>query len=126
MTIDFPWNRSSAAALSVRIASLSVTALRAIDSLKVLLSPFLPFSAERLNITLGYDQPLFGEQKIETIEEDERTHGVLTYDSSQANGRWVHSELKPGQRLGKPAPLYKKLDEAIVEQERGRLGQPID
>jgi methionyl-tRNA synthetase len=107
-------------------ATTVYTALRAIDSLKVLLSPFLPFSAERLNTALGYDQPLFGEQKISTIEEEERAHSVLTYDSSRANGRWAHSELKPGQRLGKPAPLYKKLDDSIVEQERGRLGQPID
>ncbi len=107
-------------------AATVYTALRAIDSLKVLLSPFLPFSAERLNTTLGYDQPLFGEQKIATIEEEERAHSVLTYDSSRANGRWAHSELKPGQRLGKPAPLYKKLDESIVEHERGRLGQPIE
>ncbi len=107
-------------------ATTVYTALRAIDSLKVLLSPFLPFSAERLNTTLGYDQPLFGEQNIETIEEEERAHNVLTYDGSRASGRWAHSELKPGQRLEKPTPLYKKLDESIVEQERGRLGQRID
>jgi methionyl-tRNA synthetase len=107
-------------------ATTVYTALRAIDSLKVLLSPFLPFSAERLNTALGYDQPLFGEQKISTIEEEKRAHSVLTYDSSRANGRWAHSELKPGQRLGKPTPLYKKLDDSIVEQERGRLGQPTD
>jgi len=107
-------------------ATTVYTALQAIDSLKVLLSPFLPFSTERLNTALGYDQPLFGEQTIATIEEQERAHSVLTYDSSRANGRWAHSELKPGQQLGKPAPLYKKLDESIVDQERGRLGQPTD
>jgi methionyl-tRNA synthetase len=107
-------------------ATTVYTALRSIDSLKVLLSPFLPFSAERLNTTLGYDQPLFGEQKIVTIEEEQRTHGVLTYDASRANGHWVHSELKPGQRLGKPVPLYKKLDDSIVEQERGRLSRDVD
>jgi methionyl-tRNA synthetase len=42
------------------------TALRAIDSLKVLLAPFLPFTAERLHTFLGYDQPLFGEQRRQT------------------------------------------------------------
>ena len=42
-------------------ASKSIyTALRAIDLLKVLFAPFLPFSCERLHTYLGYSQPLFG------------------------------------------------------------------
>ncbi len=43
------------------------TALRAIDSLKVLFAPFLPFTSEKLNQYLGYDTPLFGEQYIEEV-----------------------------------------------------------
>jgi hypothetical protein len=30
--------------------------------------------------------------------------------------------LPPGQQLAKPAPLYKKLDDEIIEAERARLG----
>ncbi len=37
------------------------TAIRAIDSLKILFAPFLPFTSERLHTFLGYNQPLFGE-----------------------------------------------------------------
>jgi methionyl-tRNA synthetase len=102
------------------------TALRAIDSLKILLSPFLPFSSERLHRMLGYEEPLFGELNIETFEESERSHNALTYDSSQASGRWEPSELPPGQVLREPEPLYRKLDEAVVEEERARLGKPVD
>jgi methionyl-tRNA synthetase len=102
------------------------TALRAIDSLKILLSPFLPFSSERLHTMLGYEEPLFGVLNIETFEESERSHNALTYDSTQASGRWEPSELPPGQILQEPKPLYRKLDEAVVEEERGRLGKSVN
>ena len=43
------------------------TAIRAIDSLKILLAPFLPFTSERLHEFLGYTQPLFGTQQVEKV-----------------------------------------------------------
>ena len=45
------------------------TALQAINGLKVLLSPFLPFSTEQLHRFLGYEAPLFGRQRIQTFIE---------------------------------------------------------
>jgi methionyl-tRNA synthetase len=105
-------------------ATTIYTALRAIDSLKVLFSPFLPFSSERLHRILGYDLPLFGEQKIVTYQESERPHQALIYDPAPASGAWEPSQLKPGQAMRQPEPLYRKLDESIVEEERARLGQP--
>jgi len=107
-------------------ATTVYTALRAIDSLKVLLSPFLPFTAERLHTILGYKKPLFGEQLITTYEETEHSHDALIYDPSQASGRWEASKIEPGQALEKPTPLYKKLDDSIIEEERSRLGQPTE
>ncbi len=103
-------------------AATIYTALRAIDSLKVLLAPFLPFSAERLHRMLGYDQPLFGQLKIETFREREREHQALVYDPAAACGRWEPSRLAAGQRLRPPEALYRKLDDSLVEQERARLG----
>ncbi len=99
------------------------TALRAIDSIKILLAPFLPFSSEQLHRLLGYRQPLFGEQRIVAYQEPSRAHEALIYDPSGASGSWAPSELAAGQALEPPAPLFPKLDEDIVEYERGRLGQ---
>lgn len=99
------------------------TALKAIDSLKVLMAPFLPFSSERLHRLLGYTLPLFGEQRIVTYQETTRDHDALVYDGANASGRWAPSDLRPGQRLEPPAPLYRKLDDSIVDEERARLGQ---
>jgi methionyl-tRNA synthetase len=98
------------------------TALRAIDSLKVLLAPFLPFTSERLHSYLGYSSPLFGEQVTEAHQDSLGEHTVLRYLPEKAIGRWEPSQLSPGQSLRQPQPLFRKLDEAIVEQERARLG----
>jgi methionyl-tRNA synthetase len=98
------------------------TALRAIDSLKVLLAPFLPFTCERLHAYLGYTRPLFGEQLVQTCSDTLGAHTVLRYLPGDANGRWEPSQLPAGQALQQPAPLFKKLDEGIVDQERSRLG----
>jgi methionyl-tRNA synthetase len=100
------------------------TALRVIDNLKVLLAPFLPFSAQTLHEYLGYDGQLFGELKIVEYAEETRNHKALVYDSSGAIGTWAKSELKPGQLLREPSALFIKLDPEIVEQERSYLGAP--
>ena len=107
-------------------ATTVYVALRAIDSLKVLLAPFLPFSSERLHTTMGYEKPIFGEQYIEAFQESSRTHDALLYDSSPATGRWEPSELEAGRKFQKPKPLFKKLDDSLVEEERSRLGTDID
>jgi methionyl-tRNA synthetase len=98
------------------------TALRAIDTLKVLFAPFLPFSTEKLHRYFGYAQPFFGEQKTELLRDELGEHRVLLYDGSQASGSWKLSELPAGQALQPPSPLFKKLEEKIVAEERARLG----
>jgi methionyl-tRNA synthetase len=99
------------------------TAIKAIDSLKILLAPFLPHSSEQLHRFLGYDQPLFGEQQIATYQEEARQHQALIYDGSKATGAWQPSQLAAGHTLREPKPLYQKLDPEVVEQERSRLGE---
>jgi len=98
------------------------TALRAIDSLKTLLAPFLPFTSQALHRMLGYGGQLFGSLEIRRYEETERAHKALIYDGSEATGRWVSGILPPGQALRPPVPLFKKLDESIVAEELARLG----
>jgi len=103
-------------------ATTVYTALRAIDSLKVLFAPFLPFTSERLNTYLGYKEPIFGQQVVETEEDDLGEHNVLRYKPGQATGRWEPSSLQPGRAFQKPKPLFKKLDSSLAEEERSRLG----
>ncbi|MEK7311786.1 MAG: class I tRNA ligase family protein, partial [Chloroflexota bacterium] len=97
------------------------TSLRAIDSLKTLFAPFLPFTSEKLHGYLGYDGSLFGAQTIETYTESNSEHEALTYDPTGAVGKWQPSQLKGGQPLRQPGPLFKKLDEKVAEEEVARL-----
>jgi len=103
------------------------TALKAIDSLKVLFAPVLPFTSEKLHGFFGYETPLFGEQYIQEISDALGTHKGLRYrPPALENGMaaaWKPSDLQPGQKLNQPEPLFKKLDESVVEQERSRLGK---
>ncbi len=98
------------------------TALRAIDCLKILFSPFLPFTSQRLHTFLGYTQPLFGVPFMEKRTDVLGEHNILRYNPAGASGRWEPSNLQPGQALVQPEPLFRKLDESVVEEERARLG----
>ncbi len=106
-----------------RAGTVLYVALRAIDSLKVLLTPFLPFSSQTLHELLGHDGYLAGPLEFREVEEQggER-HVVLTGDYSDWVGRWEPSALAPGQALREPRPLFKKLDpEQVVADELARM-----
>jgi len=104
-------------------ATTVYVALRIIDSLKTLFYPFLPFSSQKLHRMLGYEGDIVGQLRIETFQEERKPHRALCYDGSGLEGEWVPSRLSPGQLLGEPVPLFKKLDEKIVEEEMARLGK---
>ncbi|HEY61781.1 MAG TPA: methionine--tRNA ligase [Anaerolineae bacterium] len=106
-----------------KAAKTIYTALQAIDSLKTLFAPFLPFSSEQLHKYMGYSQPLFGIQTTEIISDELNEHTVLRYLSEQSVGRWTPSQLLPGKPIQQPAPLFRKLDAKIVEEERARLNK---
>jgi methionyl-tRNA synthetase len=95
--------------------------LRAVDNLKTILAPILPHTAQWLHEYLGYKGQLFGTQHVIEYQEETRSHEALTYDHSGAIGTWAASELPPGQALRKPAPLFKKLDESLIDEEYARL-----
>jgi methionyl-tRNA synthetase len=97
--------------------------LRAVDSLKILLAPFLPFSAQRLHELLGYDDVIAGPLEFRTIDDgDGREHVVLTGDYETWGGRWEPSTLPAGQSLREPQPLFAKLDpDTVVADELARM-----
>lgn len=110
-----------------RAAAITYTALRAIDSIKILLAPVLPFSSQRLHEYLGYEGYVAGPLEFREESEGEDTHVVLTGDYEQWVGRWAPSELPAGQALREPAPLFAKLDaDEVIEHELARMAGAAD
>ena len=106
-----------------RAATVLFVALRAVDSLKTLLAPFLPFTSQTVHELLGYDGWLAGPLEFRTAtEEDGSTHEVLTGDYESWVGSWAPSELTPGQVLLEPKPLFRKLPPETAAEELARLG----
>ena len=105
-----------------RAATILFVALRIVDTLKLIFTPFLPFSSQRLHELLGYDGWLSGPVEYREIEEaGGEPHTVLTGDYGTWVRLWEPSELPAGQKLREPEPLFKKLDPGIVEDELRRL-----
>jgi methionyl-tRNA synthetase len=103
-----------------RAATVLYVLLRAVDSLKIIFTPFLPFSSQVLHELLGYEGWIAGPLEVRTVEEDGASHQVLTGDYASWIGRWAPSELPPGQALGEPKPLFRKLDpEQVLRDELG-------
>ncbi|MCO6452759.1 MAG: methionine--tRNA ligase [Caldilineales bacterium] len=114
-----PWTQykedPAAAATTIYVA------LQVIDRLKVLLNPFLPFTSQQLHAYLGFDGDIFGDLYTEDVTDARGTRPVLRYDGANLQASWQPATLPPGQALRPPAPLFTKLDEEIVGEERERL-----
>jgi methionyl-tRNA synthetase len=68
------------------------TALSVINTLKVALYPYLPFTCQRL-------------------------HGYLGYDGEITDGGWRGEHLPAGQALREPSVLFKKLEPLALDEE---------
>ncbi len=104
-----------------RAGTILHVALRCVDSLKILLSPFLPFTSQQLHELLGYEGVIAGSPESKTVTDDGgSTHEILTGDYATAGGRWAPSELPAGQALREPRPLFAKLDaDEVIRRELG-------
>jgi methionyl-tRNA synthetase len=104
-----------------RAGTVLYVSLRAVDSLKTILTPFLPHTSQLVHELLGYDGTLAGPVEFREVEDDGETHEILTGDYTAWVGSWEPSNLQPGQALREPKPLFRKLDESIVDDELKRM-----
>ncbi|MCE9646213.1 MAG: methionine--tRNA ligase [Chloroflexi bacterium] len=120
LDVNAPW---SAIKVDKEGASKTIyTALKAIDSLKVMFAPFLPFTSEKLHGFFGYETPLFGEQYTEMVKDSLGEHMILRYKGVEGL-QWKPSDLQPGKKLNQPGPLFKKFEGSLADEERARLGK---
>jgi len=105
-----------------RAGTVLYVALRAIDSLKTIFLPFLPFSSQAVHELLGNEGRISAPLELRDVGGDEDPHQVLTGEYEPWVGSWAPSELAPGQALQTPRPLFKKLDpDVVVPDELARM-----
>jgi methionyl-tRNA synthetase len=98
-----------------RAGTVLYVALRCVDNLKTMLTPFLPFSSQKLHRMLGYDDVIAPQPDVREFAQDGDRHTVITGDYA-SDDRWRPSELPPGRPLPPPEALFKRLDPVIEEE----------
>jgi methionyl-tRNA synthetase len=107
-----------------RAGTVLYVALRAVDSLKTIFTPFLPFSSQAVHELLGHEGVIAGPLELREVGQGDDVHEVLMGEYESWVGEWAPSELAPGQSLAKPRPLFKKLDpDVVVAAELERMQQ---
>jgi methionyl-tRNA synthetase len=97
-----------------RAGTVLYVALRCVDNLKTMLTPFLPFSSQRLHLMLGYEDVIAPQPEVREFSEDGDPHNVLTGDYPVEN-RWHPSALAAGRALPQPQALFRRLDDVVEE-----------
>ncbi|QPL05654.1 MULTISPECIES: methionine--tRNA ligase [Actinomyces] len=116
-----------------RLATILHTLAQVVADLNLMLSPFLPHAANDVDRILGGAGQIAPMPRIEEVDELDpevlpndfvgRTgYPIITGDYAQAP-TWGRHEVAVGTPVGKPSPVFVKLDEAIVEEELARYSQ---
>jgi methionyl-tRNA synthetase len=95
-----------------RAGTVLYVALRCVDNLKLMLTPFLPFSSQKLHEMLGYTDEIAPQPEVRDVIEDGVAHRVITGDYPIAD-LWHASKLAPGHPLPQPIALFKRLDDVV-------------
>ncbi len=106
-----------------RLATVLHVAVQAVADCNVLLSPFLPHAANRVDVVLGGDgrvQPMPELREAEGLD-GEPAYPIITGDYSDARP-WRRQPVTPGTPVAKPAPVFTKLDPSVVDDELARMG----
>jgi methionyl-tRNA synthetase len=104
-----------------RMRTVLHVALQLVDDAKTLLTPFLPRSSQQVHEMLGGTGTWSDMPRVDEVSEDGGpSYPVITGDYDGA-ARWASQPVRPGTPLATPAPLFTKLDKAVVDEELARL-----
>jgi methionyl-tRNA synthetase len=106
-----------------RLATILYVVAQAVSDCNLLLSPFLPFSANTVHAALGGTGHVAPMPRIDEVDDLDggAPYPVITGDYSDPV-RWERHPVTPGAPVGKPSPIFVKLDPSIVDEELARLG----
>lgn len=110
-----------------RLGTILHVLAQVVTDLNLMMSPFLPTSSNAIDKVLGGAGKVAPLPRIEEVvdldvkNEDgsDRTYPIITGDYSHAP-TWERHPVQVGQAVAKPAPVFQKLDESVVEEEHER------
>ncbi|MDH2415064.1 methionine--tRNA ligase [Nocardioides sp. CER19] len=107
-----------------RLGTVLHVMAQCVADLNIVLSPFLPFSANAVDRALGGTGDVAPLPRIEEVEDLDGGPGypVITGDYS-GFPTWGRHPIAVGTPVEKPTPVFTKLDPSVVEEELSRLGQ---
>lgn len=110
-----------------RLGTILHVLAQVVTDLNLMMSPFLPTSANAIDQVLGGAGDVAPLPRIEEVvdldvkNEDgsDRTYPIITGDYRNAP-TWERHPVRVGQTVEKPTPVFQKLDESVVEEEHER------
>ena len=108
-----------------RLATVLHTLTQCVSDCNLLLAPFIPHAANRVDAVLGGSGDLVPMPRVEEAEDLDGGPGypIITgdYDAFPA---WASTPVTVGTSIGKPTPVFTKLDpEVVVETERAAMAE---
>ncbi|WP_114907258.1 methionine--tRNA ligase [Ornithinimicrobium murale] len=108
-----------------RLATVLHVLAQAVVDLNTLLSPFLPHSSNAVHAALGGTgqfMPMPHVEEVSDLDEPQRpAYPIITGDYA-GMPPWESRPVTVGAPVAKPTPIFTKLDTAIIDEERRRLG----
>jgi len=108
-----------------RMATVLHVAAQAVSDLRTVLSPFLPFSAQAVHEAFGGTGTVSPMPQLREVEDLDGGLGypVLTNEYTLGGNvaAWAPTPIVPGTPVPPAVPIFRKLDEKVVEEELARL-----
>lgn len=110
-----------------RLGTILFTLAQVVSDLNHMMAPFLPHSANAIHATLGGQGQVAPMPRIEEVTDldatnedgSPRQYPIITGDYTAAP-TWERHPVTPGTAVGKPKPVFVKLDDSVVEEELAR------
>ena len=123
-----PWKLAKDEAQRERLATVLWTALQVVSDCNVMLTPYLPFTAQKVHETLGREGVWAAQPEVHDVKDDipvelvgaglppeGHEYPVIMGDYTQQQAKWERIQVEPGTALAKPKPLISKLDPELGE-----------
>ena len=120
-----PWKlaKSTDDSDRARLGTILHVTAQAVADCNLMLSPFLPHSANAVDRVLGGSGQVAPMPVVKEVDDLDGgpSYPILTGDYSHTPV-WGRQPVKVGTRIEKPVPVFTKLDPSVVDEELARLG----